>query len=275
MLSTRPGAEEAGAACTASIAIQTLAPLRAQRNSDRPSPDARSSKPSPASTLSTAWPPSLALQASAASAQTKRSQRKRSKSAFLTVPEGPTSLATSRARSSERPPSSPAASGDFASHCAKASAPQALPPAMALKSSPAELPAARALPRRAQAAACACVEARSADLSSARSGCAAAVAFSTSSRRSLMLALASCTSFCATKRCSRSVHCFDSFASSTWHCVSRDWNLAKSAVIAPRDASLEFLASCARWARNFLASATAACASCSTCPISMHTACAW
>mmetsp|Transcript_16288 Transcript_16288/g.46372 ORF Transcript_16288/g.46372 Transcript_16288/m.46372 type:complete len:299 (+) Transcript_16288:1304-2200(+) len=93
----------------------------------------------------------------------------------------------------------------------------------------------------------------------------------------MMFALASCTSFWATNRCSRSVHCLDNFANSTWHWVRRDWSLARSAVKEPRFESVEFFASCARIAKNFLASATDACASPSTWAISSHVAraCSW
>mmetsp|Transcript_22445 Transcript_22445/g.67194 ORF Transcript_22445/g.67194 Transcript_22445/m.67194 type:complete len:638 (+) Transcript_22445:1310-3223(+) len=116
-----------------------------------------------------------------------------------------------------------------------------------------------------------CMAWRMLDLSSPSNGFATVAARSTSARKASMLSLASCTSFWATNRCSRSVHCFDNFANSTWHCVKRDCNLDKSANVDPRPLPV-FLASWTRIARNFRASATAACASASTAPISSHTA---
>mmetsp|Transcript_126899 Transcript_126899/g.367285 ORF Transcript_126899/g.367285 Transcript_126899/m.367285 type:complete len:299 (+) Transcript_126899:563-1459(+) len=171
MLSTRPGADEAAAAWTASIEIHTFSPLRANANCALPSPGAKSSRPSPASILPTVLPPSWALHASDASAQTYRSHKNRCKSANFTWPFGAMSFATSAARSSDkRMPPSPVVSASLPSQATKASEEHGLPPAMPLKSSPDELPLARMWPRRAQATACACANASSWDLSSASRG---------------------------------------------------------------------------------------------------------
>mmetsp|Transcript_93948 Transcript_93948/g.289728 ORF Transcript_93948/g.289728 Transcript_93948/m.289728 type:complete len:351 (-) Transcript_93948:2494-3546(-) len=119
--------------------------------------------------------------------------------------------------------------------------------------------------------ACTSASLMSSALSSASNGTATFDAFSMSPCNCLRLVWASSTSFFATKRCSRSVNCLESFASSTWHCVSLVCSLVRSAVTVPRMDSANVLASWSRSARNFLASMTAAFASPSTCPISSQT----
>mmetsp|Transcript_21566 Transcript_21566/g.42129 ORF Transcript_21566/g.42129 Transcript_21566/m.42129 type:complete len:292 (-) Transcript_21566:453-1328(-) len=108
------------------------------------------------------------------------------------------------------------------------------------------------------------------DLSSVSNGAADLEATSMSACSCSRLTVASSTSFLATNRCSRSTHCLDNFASSTWQAVNLDCSLDRSAVSGPLSAS-EVFASWSRAARNFLASVTAACALCSVCAMSSHT----
>mmetsp|Transcript_67806 Transcript_67806/g.192188 ORF Transcript_67806/g.192188 Transcript_67806/m.192188 type:complete len:323 (-) Transcript_67806:3079-4047(-) len=260
------------------IVTQTLEPSRARMHIARLPPSlssfvSRTSTPSPASTVHTSVPPSSESVATVDSLQMQRLRSSTWKSAKLSFPPlPPTCEKTAALCSSVKVASGfPESSASLSRNAANSSALAVLPLEIVAQMSSAFWPDLPAWACTAAAAACACVAAASADLSSASRGAATLVATSMSACSCARPVSESWTSCCATKRCSRSVHCFDSLASSTWHCVSLDWSFPKSAVIGPRRASAKVFASCTRSARNFFASAVAACASCSAWAISSQT----
>mmetsp|Transcript_107408 Transcript_107408/g.269410 ORF Transcript_107408/g.269410 Transcript_107408/m.269410 type:complete len:316 (-) Transcript_107408:2782-3729(-) len=272
MLSKRPA--KGGEAFKLSKETQASVPSRASTKRPRAEPagtGSRSSKPSPTSTLPASASPSFVLKADVPSEHTYRSRTNALKAAADTAPpEEPAILdVSSFARSSVRQASSLLVSScSLPSQSANSSAFALLPLVMPLNNASAVVPEVFMCAINTLAMEFMKVDASRSVLSSASKSLATDEAYSTSFCSKAVFEFASCTNFCATNRCSRSVHCFESFASSTWHCVNLPWSLANSAVTGPLFASLEFLASCTRIARNFLASATAACASASVPAIS-------
>mmetsp|Transcript_2583 Transcript_2583/g.5864 ORF Transcript_2583/g.5864 Transcript_2583/m.5864 type:complete len:206 (+) Transcript_2583:141-758(+) len=203
------------------------------------------SMPSPTSTMHTSLPPSRLSVATTLSLQTCLSRRNVLKSTLLSLPPlPPSSLKTRVFCSSVKQASSLPVSSCSLSKKAPNSSPFALFPLAISPQISSEF--------RLAFLAWACTAARTVCRSKAPNkgvlfsesrGAATLLADSMSFCSCSRLAWESCTNFWATKRCSRSVHCLESFASSTWQSVSRDCSLERSAVTGPRNDSAKVLES--------------------------------
>mmetsp|Transcript_63794 Transcript_63794/g.167048 ORF Transcript_63794/g.167048 Transcript_63794/m.167048 type:complete len:695 (-) Transcript_63794:322-2406(-) len=218
-------------------------------------------------------PPSAASATAVAETQIMRSRMNSPRLAAETLsPLAAAETTMSHWSSLKAASSFPTSSGSPLRKAASSAFEAALPLAKLENIAPASWPEDFRWACRAATTVCTTKARRNGDLSSAKRGAATSPALLTSACSPSKAAVVFCTRVCATKRCSLSVHFVESFASSTWHCVSRLCSLASSAVMGARSASAKPLASWTRCARYFLASVTAACASSSACATSSHMA---